>query len=180
MNQPQKCSRSGNRKGMTSYTVRSYQPGDELAQAQIGFEVSKDWIWPFAYDLEDLTAMVHRPDFDAGSRLYCLAEGKVIGYLFFDEKPAEPVPTANLEFPRVLPGHATAADRLMEHALSLAAQIAKQPAKTLRMAKRLLYAAQDRGLHEVLDLSAAFQGICHHQPEHREALEQFFARKKSR
>ncbi len=62
------------------------------------------------------------------------------------------------------------AEKLMEQSLEVAAQIAKHPRATLRMTKELFKAAQHKSLVDVLDLSAQFQGICHHLPEHHQAL----------
>lgn len=101
---------------MSAYTIKPYQPGFEHAQAAIGRTVCQEWVWPFAYDLDDLTRMVQLPGFDPSSRLYCLAGEEVVGYLFYDITPAEH--TVNLEFPRMLPGHEAGASLLMEQVLS--------------------------------------------------------------
>ena len=69
-------------------------------------------------------------------------------------------------------------DGLMQRSMELATQIARQPARILRMAKRLLYLAQGKTLEDTLELSAAFQALCHYSPEHRQALEAFFSRQK--
>ncbi len=69
-------------------------------------------------------------------------------------------------------------EELMGRCLELAAQIARQPARTLRMAKRLFYMAQGKTLEETLEMSASMQGLCHHMPEHTRALEAFLDRKK--
>jgi enoyl-CoA hydratase/carnithine racemase len=71
-------------------------------------------------------------------------------------------------------------DRLLERSLELAAEIARQPARILRLAKRLFSLAQGKSLEETLEISAAFQALCHHSPEHMQALEAFFARQKAR
>ena len=71
-------------------------------------------------------------------------------------------------------------ERLLERSLELAAEIAKQPARILRLAKRLFSLAQGKSLEETLEISAAFQALCHHSPEHMQALEAFFARQKAR
>ena len=59
-----------------------------------------------------------------------------------------------------------------------AAEIAGQPARTLRMTKRLFYMAQGKSLEETLEMSASMQGLCHHMPEHTQALEAMLSRKK--
>jgi enoyl-CoA hydratase/carnithine racemase len=69
-------------------------------------------------------------------------------------------------------------DGLMQRCMEIASQIARQPARILRMAKRLLYVAQGKTLEDTLELSAAFQALCHYSPEHRQALEAFFSRQK--
>ena len=70
--------------------------------------------------------------------------------------------------------------RLLERSLELAAEIAKQPARILRLAKRLFSLAQGKSLEETLEISAAFQALCHNTPEHLQALEAFFAKQKGR
>ncbi len=72
------------------------------------------------------------------------------------------------------------ADRLLERSLEIAAEIARQPARILRMAKRLFSLTQGKSLEETLEISAAFQALCHHTPEHMQALEAFFAKQKAR
>lgn len=69
----------------------------------------------------------------------------------------------------------TPPEKLMERSMEIAMEIARHPAKTLRMAKRLFHFARERTLEETLDLSAAFQALCHHSPEHHAALEAFLA-----
>ncbi|MCL4500772.1 MAG: crotonase/enoyl-CoA hydratase family protein [Deltaproteobacteria bacterium] len=71
-------------------------------------------------------------------------------------------------------------EQLLERSLELAAEIAKQPARILRLAKRLFSLAQGKSLEETLEISAAFQALCHHSPEHVQALEAFFAKQKAR
>ena len=39
---------------MQKYVIKNYQKGFEQDQARIGIEVVRNWIWPFAYDQEDL------------------------------------------------------------------------------------------------------------------------------
>jgi enoyl-CoA hydratase/carnithine racemase len=74
----------------------------------------------------------------------------------------------------------TPPEKLMERSMEVALEIAKQPARILRMAKRLFYLSQGKSLEEVLELSASFQALCHHTPEHMAALESFFAKQRSR
>lgn len=69
----------------------------------------------------------------------------------------------------------TPAQELMKRCMEMAGEIARQPSRTLRMAKRLFHFAQGKTLEETLELSAAFQALCHHSSEHTEALEAFLA-----
>lgn len=66
---------------------------------------------------------------------------------------------------------------LMDRSMELAHEIARQPAKTLRMAKRLFCVSYGKTLEETLELSAAFQAVCHHSPEHARALEAMASRR---
>lgn len=72
------------------------------------------------------------------------------------------------------------AERLMERAMEVASEISRQPGRTLRLTKRLFYLSQSKPLEEVLELSAAYQALCHHSPEHESALEAFLARMQAR
>jgi enoyl-CoA hydratase/carnithine racemase len=59
---------------------------------------------------------------------------------------------------------------LVEAAKVLAARIAANPPRQLRMAKRLLREGQRVDLPTLLELAAAFQGALHHTADHREAV----------
>lgn len=72
----------------------------------------------------------------------------------------------------------TPQDKLLDRSMEIAEEIARQPAGTLRMAKRLFYFAQGKSLEETLEVSAAMQALCHHTDEHAEALEKLLNRKK--
>ncbi|MCF8198011.1 MAG: enoyl-CoA hydratase/isomerase family protein [Sulfuritalea sp.] len=65
----------------------------------------------------------------------------------------------------------TEPESLMPTALELAARIAKQPPKALRLTKRLMKMAQRMELKDFLDICASFQGMCHNEPEHLEAVQ---------
>jgi enoyl-CoA hydratase/carnithine racemase len=65
-------------------------------------------------------------------------------------------------------------DQLMSEAQALAARIVANPAKALRLAKRLLREGQQQRLTDVLELSAAFQALAHETQDHAEALDAFF------
>ncbi len=62
---------------------------------------------------------------------------------------------------------------LMDEARTLAARIAVNPPRALRLAKRLLREAQHSRLHDVLELSAAFQALAHETADHKEAVDAF-------
>lgn len=62
---------------------------------------------------------------------------------------------------------------LMDAALEIAGRIAANPARSLRMAKRLLVTAMDANLDVVLEMSAAMQAIAHETADHAEAVEAF-------
>lgn len=64
-------------------------------------------------------------------------------------------------------------DQLMAEAKKLAARIAVNPPRTIRLAKRLLREAQHSRLHDVLELSAAFQALAHETADHKEAVDAF-------
>lgn len=68
-------------------------------------------------------------------------------------------------------------DRLMPESLALARRIAAHPGTSLRMAKRLLREGQRTGLETLLEMTAAYQAIAHHTPEHGEAMNRYFGRK---
>jgi len=67
------------------------------------------------------------------------------------------------------------ADQLMTEARALAARIAANPGPALRMAKRLIREGQHMRLDSLLELSAAFQALAHHTPEHDRAIDAFLA-----
>ncbi len=69
-----------------------------------------------------------------------------------------------------LVGQVVPDDKLMDAALELANKIAANPARSLRLTKRLLREAQTGGMEEVLQLSAAYQALAHETADHAEAL----------
>jgi len=72
------------------------------------------------------------------------------------------------------------AARLLDEARTLAASIAANPAKALRLAKRLLREGQQNRLSDVLELSAAFQALAHETQDHAEALDAFLEKREPR
>jgi enoyl-CoA hydratase/carnithine racemase len=68
-------------------------------------------------------------------------------------------------------------ERLLDEALALAERIAANPARALRMAKRLLMTGQDCTLDTVLEMSAAMQAIAHETADHAEAVDAFLEKR---
>jgi len=66
---------------------------------------------------------------------------------------------------------------LLDRCLELAQDIAANPPHAVRLTKQLLRASQNSSLHELLDQSAAFQAICHAEPDHAEAITAFFEKR---
>jgi enoyl-CoA hydratase/carnithine racemase len=64
-----------------------------------------------------------------------------------------------------------APDDLMSEARALAARIAVNPPRQLRMAKRLLREGLNTRLDTLLQLAAAYQGACHQTEDHAEAVD---------
>ncbi len=61
-------------------------------------------------------------------------------------------------------------DDLLPAAIGLAEEIAANPARALRLTKKLLREAQHGRAHDVLELSAAYQAIAHETHDHAEAV----------
>ncbi|MGQ4880407.1 enoyl-CoA hydratase-related protein [Billgrantia sp. LNSP4103-1] len=61
-------------------------------------------------------------------------------------------------------------ESLMQRVNELTARIAAQPPKATRLTKRLMKMAQRTELKDFLDVCAVFQGMCHNEPEHLEAV----------
>jgi enoyl-CoA hydratase/carnithine racemase len=66
---------------------------------------------------------------------------------------------------------------LMDSAMAMAERIVANPARSLRMAKRLLVTAQEANLDTVLEMSAAMQAIAHETADHGEAVEAFLEKR---
>ncbi len=103
---------------MLKYVIKDYQKGFEQDQVRIGLEVARNWIWPYAYHLEGLLKLHAQPDFDPATRHYCFLGDEMVGYMVSLVAPSGdgPPSTANLDFPRMLPGHEQAAGLLIERA----------------------------------------------------------------
>jgi enoyl-CoA hydratase/carnithine racemase len=61
-------------------------------------------------------------------------------------------------------------EHLMEKVMDLASEIASKPTASLRLTKRLMKMAQRTELPDFLDICAVFQGMCHNNPEHLDAV----------
>ena len=103
---------------MQEYVIRDYQKGYERGQARIGIEVARKWIWPYAYDQDDLLRIHAQPDFDPDTRHYCFLGEEMVGCMFslISTSGEQGVSTAVLQFPRMVPGHEQAAQLLMARA----------------------------------------------------------------
>ena len=64
-------------------------------------------------------------------------------------------------------------DELMSRVNELATRFANQPPKAVRLTKRLMKMAQRTELKDFLEICAAFQGMCHNEAEHLEAVHKF-------
>jgi hypothetical protein len=106
---------------MQGYVIKDYQKGFEPDQVRIGLQVARNWIWPYAYDLEGLLGAHAQPDFDPETRHYCFLGDEMVGYMFSVVTPPgdDGVTSATLDFPRMVPGHEGAAELLMERAFEV-------------------------------------------------------------
>jgi hypothetical protein len=100
---------------MQKYVIKDYQKGFERDQVRIGIEVARNWIWPYAYSLEDLLKIHAQPDFDPDTRHYCFLGDEMVGYTLSLIKPSADGRgcEAYLDFPRMMPGHEQAAKLLV-------------------------------------------------------------------
>ena len=106
---------------MQGYVIKDYQKGYEPDQVRIGRQVARNWIWPYAYDLEGLLRIHAQPDFDPDTRHYCFLGDEMVGYMFSVVTPSgdDGVASATLDFPRMVPGHEGAAELLVERAFEV-------------------------------------------------------------
>ena len=70
-----------------------------------------------------------------------------------------------------------AEDELLSRSIELGQAIASNPPHAVRLTKQLMRASQNASLDELLDKSAAFQAICHAEPDHQEAVAAFFEKR---
>lgn len=66
---------------------------------------------------------------------------------------------------------------LIPRSLELAQSIASNPPHAVRLTKQLMRASERASLDELLDKSAAFQAVCHAEPDHQEAVAAFFEKR---
>lgn len=133
---------------MTHYVIRNYHKGFEQGQARIGIEVARGWIWPYAYDEQDLLQIAARPDFDPDTRHYCFLGDEMVGYMFcLVGEPAQGGRSASLDFPRMLPGHEQAAALLMKCAFETLREkgVSRVTARVTSMAPGDVHLAEQMG-----------------------------------
>jgi 2-(1,2-epoxy-1,2-dihydrophenyl)acetyl-CoA isomerase len=70
--------------------------------------------------------------------------------------------------------------RLMAEAQALATRIVANPARALRLTKRLLREGQQQRLQDILGFSASFQALAHETQDHHEAVQAFLEKRESR
>jgi enoyl-CoA hydratase/carnithine racemase len=70
-----------------------------------------------------------------------------------------------------------APEALLDRAVELAQSIASNPPHAVRLTKQLMRASERASLNELLDMSAAFQAVCHAEPDHMEAVNAFFEKR---
>ena len=69
---------------------------------------------------------------------------------------------------------------LLETAYALARRIAANPGPALRLTKKLMREGQHLRLDSLLELSAAYQALAHHTPQHEEAVRAFIDKRPPR
>jgi enoyl-CoA hydratase/carnithine racemase len=70
-------------------------------------------------------------------------------------------------------------DQLLPEARALAAKIARNPPRHLRMAKRLLREGLNTRFDSLLQLAAAYQGACHQTEDHEEAVDSLLEKREA-
>lgn len=68
-------------------------------------------------------------------------------------------------------------EALLDRAVELAQSIAANPPHAVRLTKQLMRASEKASLGELLDMSAAFQAVCHGEADHMEAVNAFFEKR---
>jgi len=67
-----------------------------------------------------------------------------------------------------------APEALLDRCIELGNRIAENPPHAVRLTKQLIRASERASLDELLDMSAAYQAVCHAEADHREAVAAFF------
>ena len=65
-------------------------------------------------------------------------------------------------------------DQLVPEAMALAQRIAANPPHAVRLTKQLMRSSGESTMDELLEKSAAYQALCHAEPDHAEAVNAFF------
>jgi hypothetical protein len=91
-------------------TIRTYQPGDELAQVSIYNEAAGDLPKFKPASLDEVRRRLRAPGFDPATRLYALAEGRPAAYVTL-------APSGRVGFPWARKGHEHLAGPLLDQAL---------------------------------------------------------------
>jgi len=154
------------------YIIKDYQKGYEKEQARIGREVSRNWIWPYAYDLEDLLEIHAHPNFDPDTRHYCFSGDEMVGFMFSVITPSQnddPL-TATLAFPRLLPGHEQAAELMIEMALirlrekgvdRVLGRVTTMCPGTIKLAEKMGFSFRDWGYKVYYNYDMAWEKLDH-------------------
>jgi hypothetical protein len=91
-------------------SIRTYQPGDEVAQVGIYNEASADLPKFKAATLEDVRRRIHDPAFDPATHFYAVVDGAPVGYAIYHAN-------GRLSYPWCLKGHERHADELFRTVL---------------------------------------------------------------
>jgi enoyl-CoA hydratase/carnithine racemase len=70
-----------------------------------------------------------------------------------------------------------APEALLDRCIELGNSIAANPPHAVRLTKQLMRASERASLDELLDMSAAYQAVCHAEADHREAVAAFFEKR---
>lgn len=92
-------------------TIRTYQPGDETAQADVYNEAASGLPKFKPASAAEVGRRCRAPDFDPRTRFYAEDGGRVVGYAVFN-------PNGRVSVPWCRPGHEAAADPLFQAVLA--------------------------------------------------------------
>ncbi|MGH9677578.1 MAG: GNAT family N-acetyltransferase [Candidatus Acidiferrum sp.] len=91
--------------------IRTFAPGDEVAQVGIYNEAAAELPKFKAATLDEVRRRNRSPEFDAKTRFVAVENGRVVGYANFN-------PSGRVSFPWTRKGAESVADELFEHALN--------------------------------------------------------------